>query len=522
MATVAAPSARALQPPAERSAGRLDRDVWILVAACAGIIALAIWTSARKSLWVDEAYTLITAHQSVAGTWHRALHFELQPPLYFVLLNGWLRLGDGSIEWARTFSLICVVGCIGVLWLAMRPAWRGRGLPAPLVATVTATCVWAAAEARDYALLLLLSALSYWLLLRIVTGQSKRVKWDALWYGLVAYASLITMYYSGFILLGQWVAALTSRRARWIVTGVLAVVGVALIPWIGVITEQVSGHANLNAPFAADVVQAHLPGGSVAFMLRELFGAVFAVAPILNRPYVAFGLLALLAAVPLLRLIRAGTNHAGGRQAADERVLAIALAVTALSFVILRVTNFAFILPRHMAALTPGFLLLWSTWIARTRSTARAWIASACLLTVCLLTLVSYERDADVADSRGAAAYVAQQSLTDPVLIVGPEIVFPFRYYYRGQDHGRAPVLGVPIDASVETYVPDAVPLTRVPQIDARMAGAHVQRDFLVVVSKQYIWKSDSAAAALQSFLQAHAARDSVDFKNIYVVRAVK
>jgi mannosyltransferase len=471
---------------------------------------------------VDEAYTLITSHQSLAGTWHRALHFELQPPLYFLLLNGWLRLGDGSIEWARAFSTLCIVGCFVVLWLATRPARAGRGVAAPILATVTATCVWAAAEARDYALLLLLSAVSYWLLLRIVTGQSRRVTRDAFWYGLVAYLSLLTMYYSGFVLLGQWVAALTSRRARRPITVALAVVGVALIPWIGVILEQVSGHVNPNLEFAADVAQSRLPGGAVSVMLRDLLGAVFAAAPALNRPYVIFGVLALLAAVPLLRLSGGDARHGGGQQMADERVLAIALAVTTLSFVVLRVTNFTFIAPRHMAVLTPGFLLLWSTWIARTGSTRRAWISSVCVLAAGLLTLASYERDADVADSRGAAAYVARQSLTDPVLVVGPENVFPFRYYYRGRNHGSGPVVGVPIDASVEQYDPDAVLLTRPSQIADRMSAAGVQRDFLVVVSKQYIWKSDTAAAALQAFLRAHGARDSVDFKNLYVARAVR
>ncbi len=522
MATLATPSRRPVRTPVERPAARADGDVWVLLVACGVVIALALWTSARKSLWVDEAYTLITSLQSVGGTWHRALHFELQPPLYFLLLNGWLRLGGGGIEWARAFSTLCVLGCMVVLWLAMRPTWRGRGLAAPIVATLTATCIWAAAEARDYALLLLLSALSYWLLLRIVTGQSKHVKRDAIWYALVAYVSLLTMYYSGFILLGQWVAALTSRRARWVVTGALAVVGVALMPWVGVIVSQVIGHPNVNAPFAADVAQAHLPGGAIAFELRDIFGGVFAVAPLLNRPYVVFAVAAVLAAVPLLRRTGAGNHHSGSRRTDDERVLAIALAVTTFSFVILRVTNFAVVLPRHMAGLTPGFLLLWSTWIARAPSTARAWAASACVLAVCLSTLASYERDADVADSRGAAAYVARQSATDPVLVIGPEVVFPFRYYYRGRDSGRAPVLGVPTDASLDTYTPNADPLAQASQIDARATAAGVQRDFLVVVSKQYIWKSKTAAAALQSFLRAHAARDSVDFKNLYVVRAVK
>ena len=120
--------------------------------------------------------------------------------------------------------------------------------------------MWAAAEARDYALLLLLSALSYWLLLRLVSGRrhpGPRRAVDAV----VAYLSLLTMYYSGFVLFGQWIAALTVRRARWVVTAALAAVGIALIPWLGVILGQVAGHANLNPPFAVDVAQSHCQAG---------------------------------------------------------------------------------------------------------------------------------------------------------------------------------------------------------------------------------------------------------------------
>jgi hypothetical protein len=316
------------------------------------------------------------------------------------------------------------------------------------------------------------------------------------------------------------------------VTGALAVVGVALVPWLGVILDQITGHPNVNAPLAIDVARAHLPGGSTALVLKDLVGAVFAAANVLNRPYVVFVVAALLAAIPLLRMTGRSVQSDGlkpaptgniriaSRQTVEERVVGIAVAVTALAFVVLRVANVTLVLPRHMAGITPGFLLLWSLWIARTPSSARAWVASACLLIVCGLTLASYEHAVDVADSRGAAAYVARQSLTDPVLVIGPEAVFPFRYYYRGRDHGTGAVLGTPIDASVETYAPDAVPLTRAPQIEARLAATGATHRFWVVVSKQYIWKSDTAAAALQAFLRAHAARDSTDFKNLYVVEA--
>jgi hypothetical protein len=518
MTAVAEPSRRTPPRPG-KSLSAPQPNIWIPIAACAAILALALWTSGRKSLWMDEAYSLLTSQQSFAHTWHLALHFELQPPLYFLLLNAWLRVGGGTIEWARALSMLSVLGFVIVLWFTMRPMQFGRGLPAPLAAVLTATVVWAAAEARDYALLLLLSALSYWLLLRLVSGRTRHPGRDALWYAVVAYLSLLTMYYSGFVLFGQWVAALTVRRARWVVTASLAAVAIALIPWLGVILGQVAGHANLNPPFAVDVAQSHLPGGAVALVFRDLLGAVYAAAPVLNRPYAAFVFVILLALVPVIRLSRRN----GGQmvRSPEERVLALTVAVSVVSFVLLRVSNIALVWPRHMTALTPGFILLWCLWTARAPSITWARIASALCIAVSVVTLASYEHDADVADSRGAASFVMRHGPSDPVLVIGPEAVFAFRYYYRGQDRGTAPVLGVPMDASLVVYNPDSVPLTDPSQIGARVAAAGVPRTFWLVVSKQFIWHSAAADSALQSFLRSSVtSRDSTDFKNIYVVHA--
>ena len=70
------------------------------------LIALVIWNSLHKSMWTDESYSINTAMRPLAGTWHQALHFELQPPLYFLALNLWLKIHSGII-FARLLSLTC-------------------------------------------------------------------------------------------------------------------------------------------------------------------------------------------------------------------------------------------------------------------------------------------------------------------------------------------------------------------------------------------------------------------------------
>ncbi len=539
--------ATTLQRPPEtlgaigRPAGPPAGGRWVVVVGCLGLVALAVWNTVHKSLWTDEAYSLLTANQSIAWTWHQALWFELQPPLYFLLLNLWLHAGTATVEWARILSTLCVLGSVFLLSRAARPTRAGRGIPAPILAAVTATFVWAAAEARGYGLALLLSSATYYLFLRIVTGRSQRPTRDAAWYAVIAYLGLMTMYYTGFVLLGQWAAAMVVRRGRVRLTAALAVCGVAMLPWVPVVLSQVGGHANLNQPFGEEVATSTLPGGAVAILSRDFLGAIFAASPMLDRPNVAIGvavLLLLVLAIRLAAVVRARSPRLGTDDRAhdthrlpgidwgdDETVLTIAVAVPAICLLALRVTNATLVWPRHMAALAPGVVLLWSIWTARAPAGLWSRLSAGALLLVCLTTLISYERHADVADSRGAARYVAARGAAgEPVLVVGPEAVFAFRYYYRADD-GRATVRGVPQDASLRVYDPDAGDLTDTTQIEARL-GAGAQpgrslRDVWFVVSKRFVWHSATAAAVFERYLRAHAVqRDSIDFTNLYVVHA--
>ena len=87
------------------------RDVVAMIVLLVAVAALATWNSAHKSLWTDESYTLDTVRRSLSGTLSQALHFELQPPVYFAVLHGWIALG-GGIGVARLFSTLCILGCI--------------------------------------------------------------------------------------------------------------------------------------------------------------------------------------------------------------------------------------------------------------------------------------------------------------------------------------------------------------------------------------------------------------------------
>ncbi len=524
---------------------RGSRSRWVLAASAAGLIALTIWNSLHKSLWIDEAYSFHSASRTLAATWHQAIHFETQPPLYFILLNLWLRLGPPSVHWMRVLSALAVIGCIVFLW-ATRPAHTGRrGVPASVFAVVTATIVWAAAEARPYALALFFSAWTMYFFVRIMDRRDDRSWRDAALYAIGAYAGLLTFYYVGFLLAGQWVAAALLQRGRRWLTIALAVVAFAFVPWLSVVRDQLTRNINPVPAIVPQPAMRYLAGGPSTNPPAAFLAGVFGDSPVLTQTsfgaIIVGGLILLVVilrfAVPDRGVPRPETamasplpdGHASPHDLATyhwlEPALVVTLAAPAIGLLGLQFWNIVSVYPRHLACLTPPFILLCTLWTARIAPGVWRWVGSAALMLSAVLALVSFERHVDVADSRGAAAYVAQHGRPDePVLVIGPEAVLPFRYYYyAGADGGRAPVFGVPIDASLDVYEPALFDLRDTSQIGKRMRDAGVPNRYWMVVSEGFVWHTAPAGSIVTSFLRARATvLDSATFTNVYVIHAVR
>lgn len=544
MPTVAAVSTTPAQPAADAADARGLRSRWILVASVTGLIGITIWNSLHKSLWIDEAYSFHSASRTLGATWHQAIHFETQPPLYFVLLNLWLRLGSPSVHWMRLLSMLAAIGCMAFLW-ATRPSSTGRrGLPAPVFAMVTATVVWAAAEARPYALALFFSAWTMYFFVRILDRQDDRSWLDATLYAIGAYAGMMTFYYVGFLLVGQWIAAVLLQRGRRWLTIALTVVAVAFAPWLTVVHDQLTRNINPTPAIVPQPAMRYLAGGPSTNLPSAFLAGVFGDSPVLTQT--SFGTIiigGLILIVVALRFIvpdrgaspgaaRTGSPLAGGNASSHdlatyrwlEPALFIALAASAAALLGLQFSNIVSVYPRHLAVLTPAFILLCTLWTARIAPGRWRRVGGVLLMTAAVLALVSFERHVDVADSRGAAAYVAAHGTPDePVLVIGPEAVLPFRYYYAGADRGRASVFGIPNDASLDVYDPLLFDLRDTSRIGKRMRDAGVQNRFWMVVSEGFVWHTAPADSIVTSFLKVHATvLDSTTYTNVYVIHAVK
>jgi hypothetical protein len=138
-----------------------DRTLLVLLA----ILLLATWLRFYRidaqSFWHDEGNSAGLAQRDLPRIIAGAAG-DIHPPGYYVLLAGWVSVfgTQGELPY-RSFSAACGVALVGVVFLlGGRLFGRSAGLLAALAAAVNPFQVYYSQEARMYALMALLGALS--------------------------------------------------------------------------------------------------------------------------------------------------------------------------------------------------------------------------------------------------------------------------------------------------------------------------------------------------------------------------
>jgi hypothetical protein len=428
------------------------------VSALAGLYsAVALPLAARLDIWVDEAYTLETTGGGLRHALHQALFFEAQPPLYFLLLTLWRTL-DGSIFFARLFSVLCGVGALLAVaalsrrWLPeLHPGWLTA------LAGLNPFFFYAALEIRLYALALLLSAL---LLLLFQDGYlSAEPRRAARWgFGITALAALSTQYYLGFLLVAGAAALLALKRWRPLRDYLLAMAAVAVCfaPMLWIVPRQVSSQtvAAERMSIVEGVVSLGGRSQEYAWPTEGLRGGLRTVARL--------GFAAALAALAL-----------AGRRAVRRREVAVwtLLAVTALLFLAARVavTGPHLMQPRHTAALYLPSLLAAASVVALIPGRRRTRILGVWTGGVILLTAVAMARTygdlAKQGDWARVGSFLERNARPgEPVLVLSAEGAIPLRHYYGG------PLIPLPSAEDFRAYDPRKFELRSEREIDAALA----------------------------------------------------
>jgi mannosyltransferase len=215
-----------------------ERSLWLLAGIVAIGAAIRFSTLDQQSFWLDEATTWGIVSHGLGHVLSTVPKTESTPPLYYVLVWLWTQLfGTGEVG-LRSFSALCGTLTIPVMWaVGRRLASERIGLVAALVTAVNPLLFWYSQEARTYALLVLLSALSLLAFLRALEEPSRGrlVAWGA-----IGALTVLAHYFGAFIVGGEalWLAWALHRRGTLTAARAAAglapivVVGAALVPLV--------------------------------------------------------------------------------------------------------------------------------------------------------------------------------------------------------------------------------------------------------------------------------------------------
>ena len=206
-----------------------------------------------QSLYGDELHTYRAVVDHGLGDALRSVYrAEDTPPLYFVLAWAAAKAGDPTL-WLRMPSLVLGTAAIPLTYLiGLRTVGRTGALTGAALLALSPFAVFYADEARAYATLVFLVALSTLALLRVVDGGGRR--WWLVLAGAVA-AALVTHYTAVFVVAAQAGWALwraPELRGRLLVAHALAALPLALLLVSG--TEASVGEISALFPLTLDTV----------------------------------------------------------------------------------------------------------------------------------------------------------------------------------------------------------------------------------------------------------------------------
>jgi mannosyltransferase len=255
-----------------------DARVHALVALTAAAALLRFLTLSTQSYWYDEAITVELVRRPFHAMLGALPHSESTPPLYYVLAWIWSRMfGTGETGLRSLSASIGTLTVPATYAAAQALVSRRSALFAAALVAFSPFLVWYSQEARAYALLVLLGALSLVPLQRAVRPSAGRPL--AAW-AIVAGLALTTHYFAFFLVAAEAIWLLRhacEKRAAATAVAAVAAVAVALAP-LAAYQARYSQHT-------AWISNAGGVGSRAEYLLHQLVVGVYPASHI--RPLVA-------------------------------------------------------------------------------------------------------------------------------------------------------------------------------------------------------------------------------------------
>ena len=273
-----------------RSGGRPSVALGLIVLMA---VSLAVRSAALGTgFWIDEGLSVGIADRPLTAI-PEALRQDGSPPLYYVLLHGWMALFGDSEEATHALSLVFALLSVPAAWWALRSPFGARaGWTAAVLLALNPFLTSYAQETRMYALVVLLGTLTCGAFLRAMVCGRRNWRVPA---GVLLAALLYTHNWGLFFGIAcglAWLALLVAtdraRRGELARSGAVtfAVAAVLYLPWLPTTLFQA---ANTGAPWALAPPASELPqvfqrllGSMAQFAL--LLAAGIGLARIWRRP----------------------------------------------------------------------------------------------------------------------------------------------------------------------------------------------------------------------------------------------
>jgi mannosyltransferase len=222
----------------------------VLVAAgLALLVGVVLRFLSPPALWLDESQSVAIARSDLSGLF-TGLRQDGSPPLYYLLLHGWIGLFGESAVAVRALSGVIGVLALPLAWLLGRRYGGPRvGLAFTLLLASSPFAIRYSSETRMYSLLVLLALLTA---LAVSWAVRRPGPLPVVAVGLSGGALLLTHYWSVYLLAAAGLVALAGLRwdraaaVRVLVGLVLSVL--LFLPWVPTLRFQL---AHTGTPWAA-------------------------------------------------------------------------------------------------------------------------------------------------------------------------------------------------------------------------------------------------------------------------------
>ena len=335
--------------PARHAHVTIPAVAWLVLALCIGAFA-RFWDLTGSSLFIDEGWVFHIAEHAPKEILTLVATTDFHPPLFYLTahyLAGWLHWPPWDYRYLTSaFSLL---GIAATWAIARRSFGDTAAAIAALCLAIEPALIQFDRLYRMYAILVALTAVSWWLVLLAgeARGRSRWVWWVL--YGLSAVALPYVQYVGGLVVASQGLYAAMRWRKAWPALVCGAIAAAALYPWMwairvqyphgGLVTTLHSTDFSWTALVRASIVY----GVPIGWLLHPAFDIVVTV--------VVLGVLA------------------GAAFVARGTIVPYWLSPIAVHVVASLVTGKDLVVPRYLYVYVPAFCILLGAIAARLAAT---------------------------------------------------------------------------------------------------------------------------------------------------------